>query len=191
MREIEALISELACGDEARAEAAAIKISEFGEPGFHSLLDLLRSEDSDQRWWATRALALCGGEATGEALVESLQDPDLAVRYCAALALRYVPSVPAISALLEAMASEDPLLSRLASDALASIGSPALLQLREAAQSQRIALRLGAVRALSHLGEPEAAPILFQALDDPSPLVQFWAEVGLDRLGVGMVFFEP
>lgn len=191
MREIQALIGELACGDAVRAEAAAHEVSKFGEAALRPLLDLRRSEDPEGRWWATRALALFDGHVSEQAILESLEDPDPAVRYCAAVALRHVPSVLAIPSLLEAMASQDPLLSRLASDALAALGRPALNPLQQAAQSLHVATRLGAVRALSRMADSDAVPTLFEALDDPSPLVHFWAQDGLNRLGVGMVFFEP
>jgi hypothetical protein len=38
---------------------------------------------------------------------------------------------------------------------------------------------------------PAAVPILLELLEDPSPHVQFWAEEGLQRNGVGMVFLPP
>jgi hypothetical protein len=39
--------------------------------------------------------------------------------------------------------------------------------------------------------DPAAISDLFTALDDPSPIVEHWAQRGLDGLGVGMVFFAP
>jgi bilin biosynthesis protein len=190
MREIQSLIEALVSGDEPRAEAAANEIPKLGEAALGELLELRRSDVPDERWWATRALANFQCQAAAEALRESLSDRDLGVRQCATLALRHVPSPAAIPALLQAMASDDALLSRLASDALTAVGPPALQPLKRAARSQHAGTRLGAIRALGHMAIPDAVPILFAALDDPSPLVQFWAEDGLQRIGVGMVFFQ-
>jgi len=41
------------------------------------------------------------------------------------------------------------------------------------------------------MDEPGVTPYLFAALDDASPLVQHWAERGLERRGIAMVFFAP
>ncbi len=187
---IQSLIETLVSGDETRAEAAANEMPKWGETAFRELLELRGSHEPDERWWATRALANFQCHAASEALRESLEDPDPDVRQCATLALRHVPSAAAIPALLQAMASEDALLSRLASDALSAVGPPAFGPLERAAGSLHPATRLGAIRALGRMAIPDAVPILFAALDDPSPMVQFWAEDGLERLGAGMIFFQ-
>jgi HEAT repeat protein len=51
--------------------------------------------------------------------------------------------------------------------------------------------RLEAARALALIGDSRAIPVLFEALDDQSAYVGFWSDEGLDRMGVGMVFFKP
>ena len=38
---------------------------------------------------------------------------------------------------------------------------------------------------------PETVTILFGASEDPSTIVQHWIEEGINRLGVGMIFFDP
>jgi HEAT repeat protein len=52
-------------------------------------------------------------------------------------------------------------------------------------------VRIEAVRALSNINDPQAIPPLLAALNDTSRIVEYWAEHGLERLGVGMVFFNP
>ena len=51
--------------------------------------------------------------------------------------------------------------------------------------------RINAARALAEMRVEAAIPILFEALDDPLSIVVYWAEEGLERLGVGMTFFKP
>jgi HEAT repeat protein len=185
------LIADLNGGDDPRAERAALSLVEHGEAGLEAMLGMRGSNDSERRWWATRALALFQDERAHRALAQSLQDPDPAVQYCAALALRETRPRLAVRPLMTALDSDDAMLARLASDALAAIGRPALEPLTNASRSSDARVRLEATRALSMMGEPDTIPALFNALNDPSPWVQFWAEEGLGRLDVGMRFFQP
>jgi HEAT repeat protein len=191
MRPLSDLITDLNSGDDARAEAAALRFPEHGQAGLEALLVLHQSNDSERRWWATRALAKFQEELAHRALAYSLKDPDPAVQYCAALALRRARPPSAIRPLVTALGSADAMLARLASDALTAIGQSAVEPLAKAANSPEASLRLEAIRALSLMKEPETIPFLYEALEDPSPWVQFWAEEGLDQLGVGMRFFQP
>lgn len=191
MRRLHDLIADLQSGDEPRAEKAAASIVEHGQAGLEALLRLHKSDDGERRWWATRALATFSDARAHRALAQSLEDSDQVIRYCAALALREARPPMAVRSLLAVLESDDAMLARLASDALAAIGRSALDPLAEAYRSPRAAVRLEAIRALSMMKEPDAVPTLFEALEDPSPWVQFWAEEGLDQLGLGMRFFQP
>jgi HEAT repeat protein len=51
-------------------------------------------------------------------------------------------------------------------------------------------VRIEAVRALAHIDDPAVVPTLFAALSDPSAIVVHLAEEGLNRMGIGTVFFE-
>ena len=51
--------------------------------------------------------------------------------------------------------------------------------------------RLEAVRALSKIGDQRSIPALFECLDDSSALIEYWAGEGLEKMGVGMVFYKP
>jgi HEAT repeat protein len=51
--------------------------------------------------------------------------------------------------------------------------------------------RLEAVRALAKIGDERAIPALFDALDNDSALIEYWASEGLEKMGVGMVFYKP
>lgn len=71
------------------------------------------------------------------------------------------------------------------------MGAPAVTPLLEALASPEAAVRIEAARALSAIRDPQSIPALIAAVDDPSAVVQYWAEQALDRLGVGMVYFKP
>jgi HEAT repeat protein len=52
-------------------------------------------------------------------------------------------------------------------------------------------VRVNLARALALIGDTAAIPALFRALDDESAIVAHWADEGLERLGVGQVYFRP
>jgi HEAT repeat protein len=124
-------------------------------------------------------------------LVGALSDSDNGVRWCAGLALRTHPSSQSLPALVGMLADEDTLSRRLAGDALVAIGTPAVPGLLEAMQQEDPLVRLEAVRTLAKIGDERAIPALFVALDDGSALIEYWASEGLEKMGVGMVFFNP
>jgi HEAT repeat protein len=191
MADVDALVDELTCGDDRRAEASVEPLSLFGQPALERILRLLAVPSVEARWWATRALAAFDAPAARAALRRVLHDTNAPIRHCAALGLRLRPSADAIPDLLAALASSDRLLARLAADALAAVGADAIPALAEVCRAGDPAARIEAARALAAVGDPQAVPALFAALDDPSSLVEFWAERGLERLGVGMVFVKP
>jgi len=123
--------------------------------------------------------------------VGALSDADNGVRWCAGLALRTHPSNQSLPALGEMLGDQDALSRRLAGDALVAIGNPAAPVLMDAMQQNNPLVRLEAVRALAKIGDERAIPALFEALDDSSALIEYWANEGLEKMGVGMVFFKP
>jgi HEAT repeat protein len=189
--DLQALLEELSSGDDQRAEGAVHALASQGESVLPWLCEELESDNPDQRWWATAALAQIDHEQARAALKKSLTDPDPSVRQCAAFGLRRQPYQAALPDLVEALGGPDRLLARLAADALASLGENALESLTKALRSENPAVRIEAARALSQMQDHSAIPPLFAALDDPSPLVVHWAERGLEKLGVGMMFFKP
>jgi HEAT repeat protein len=48
-----------------------------------------------------------------------------------------------------------------------------------------------AMRALALIGDQRSIPLLFEALDSDSMLMEYWANEGLERMGVGMIFYKP
>lgn len=184
-------IAELLSGDERLAEAAAARLPSLGAEALSPLLKLVIAPEAEARWWATRALTGFTEPAARQAVLARLSDPDPSIRQCAAVVLRLKPSLEGLPALAKALFDDDALVARLAGDALAAVGPDAIPHLESALHSGSRRARLEAARALAGLHHPRALPALYAALDDPSPLVQHWAEQGLEALGMGMVYFSP
>ncbi len=192
--ELAVLLDDLTSDDEPRAEAAAVQIALFGETALPHIQHLASSSDPNTRWWAIRAAAEFEHPAAQELLTAALKDQDPEIQACAALGLRSHPSVQAIEDLIRLLDSQDQLLSRLAGDALTAIGKPAipaLIAYLESTETTSHLGRLAAVRALAQIGEPESISTLFKIYQDGSAMMQHWAEEGLNKMGIGMVFFDP
>ena len=185
------LLIQLTSGDDQRAEAAALALADLGEKILPTLRSLLLSPNPEVRWWATRALAELDTPLVIPLLIKSLQDVDIPVRQCAALALSYRPHDSAVTYLVAVLNEPDRLLAHLAAVALIANGAAAVPALLEVIQSGPQAARLEAVRALALIGDHRTIPVLFEALDDDSAMVEYWADEGLQRMGVGMTFFKP
>ena len=185
------LLSELLCRDDRRAENAARQLASHGAAAVPALRDLLASADPETRWWALRALAEIHHPQVPPLIHPSLNDPDPAVRQCAALALRKQPAPQALPDLISCLDVEDRLLAHLSADALVAAGPDSVPHLLDIMENGPQLSRLEAVRALALLEDQRAIPALFHALDDESALVSHWADQGLQRMGVGMVFFKP
>jgi HEAT repeat protein len=185
------LLDELSCGDDERAETALSHLVAWGSEVVEPLGERLLSPDADVRWWAVRALAEVHDPRVPDLLIKALSDPDKAVRWCAGLALRQHPSEQAAASLLHLLSDEDALTRRLAGDALVAIGSPVVPQLLEQMQHGVHVSRLEAVRALARIADERSIPALFAAVDERSALIDYWAGEGLEKMGVGMVFYRP
>jgi HEAT repeat protein len=185
------ILDELGCGDDERLEAAISHLAVWGPAAVEHLRERLSSPNAEVRWWAVRGLAEIDDTRVPDILVGALSDPDKSVRWCAGLALRTHPSENAAPTLLALLADEDALTRRLAGDALVAIGSPVVPQLLDALQLGTHLTRLETVRALSKIGDQRSIPALFECLDDSSALIEYWASEGLEKMGVGMVFFKP
>ena len=189
------LILELTGGDDQIAESAAgaiVKLSQ-NKPGevLRTLRILLESGDADERWWGVRVLAEISDRAALPLLRLALHDQDKYVRQCAALGLRKKPHPAAATGLIEALNDENHLVVELAADALTEIGEGAVPALLEVLEDRNPKSRLEAVRALAEIGDRRSIPELFSLLDDDSQLVAYWANEGLERMGVGMVYYLP
>jgi HEAT repeat protein len=189
--QIEPLIARLIGGDDQQAEDTVGRLVTLGQAAVPPLMALLASPDSDHRWWAVRTLAALEDASATDGVRRALSDADPAVRQCAALGLRHRPSPAAIPDLVHALGDPDSMTARLAGDALASAGETATPALVAALGSPQPAARIEAARALAIVQDPASIPALFAALEDPSRLVEYWAEEALERMGLGEVYFMP
>lgn len=192
MTDLDHLCSELASGDDERAEAAAARLPDLGLPALQAVRDLLRAGEADTRWWAIRALA--GFEDVSPALDNlrsALQDKSAEIRQAAALALWHHPDQSALPALIHALGDSDPLTGRLASNAIIMLGTQAAPSLLEVLKNGKQNAKLEAARALSEIKDPGSIPGLMQAMENGSAMTQYWASLGLEKMGVGMLYLKP
>ena len=190
MSVLDQLLADLTSGDETRAENAVPGLVELGEAAFPALHDLLRSADVDQRWWALCTLAQSPQTRT-EWLLPLLDDPAPEVRQAAALGLCHQPDETATKPLVRALSDEDTMASDLARNALVMIGKPAIPSILEIPKDAAQRARINALRALAEIGDYAAIPSFMAALEEDSAMLQYWAEEGLERLGLNMVYLKP
>jgi HEAT repeat protein len=93
--------------------------------------------------------------------------------------------------LIRALSDPDPMTAKLASNALVLLGEQATPELIEILKTGTHSARLEAVRALAEIRDQRAIPALMEALQTDSALLQYWAEQGLDKLGLGMIYIKP
>ncbi len=185
------LLDELSCGDDERAEAALSHLAAWGSEAVEPLQERLLNPEPEVRWWAVRGLAEVQDERVPDLLVRALADSDKGVRWCAGLALRGHPSEKATPTLVSMLSDDDALTRRLAGDALVAIGEPIVPLLIETMLKGKQMARLEVVRALAKIGDERTIPVLVEALDESSALIEYWASEGLEKMGVGMVFYKP
>jgi HEAT repeat protein len=186
----EALLADLTSGDEARAEDAAVRLAGAGEPILPALEPLLSSDTSDHRWWAVRTL----GEMSSprmDWLVRALGDGSAEVRAAAALALVAHPAEEAAPALVEALDDEDGIVSLLAVNALAAVGQSAVPALLDAFPQSSQRGKIQIMRAIAGLRDHRAIPLMMKAIEEDSAMLRYWAEDGIERLGLDMVYIKP
>jgi HEAT repeat protein len=186
------LLRELTSGDDTRAENAIPALVELGPEAIPSLLDLTRADDVDVRWWAVRALAAFP-ETRPDDLIPLLGDSSSEVRAAAALALCSHPHESAIEALILSLADQDSLTAGLAGNALTLIGKSAVLPLLVVMETAPLGVRTRSValRALSGIRDHRAIPTMMKCLSEESAVLQYWAQEGLTRLGLDMVYVKP
>jgi HEAT repeat protein len=190
--------AELTSGDDERAERSIPAIVALGEAALPRLLDLTRAPDADTRWWAVRALAASPHTRTSD-LIPTLSDSSPEVRAASALALCGHPGGEAVEALVNLLADEDSLVAGLAGNALVRIGSPSVASLLEVMDARvepgrneaSASVRIAALRALAEIRDHRAIPTMMKCLGEESAVLQYWAQEGLERLGLNMVYVKP
>lgn len=192
MLDILTLLDELTSGDDTLAEQAALKLAGHPEACLPYLQNLIQSGSDDQRWWAVRTLAeMRPGNNIPGMLVAALQDPSPQVRQCAALGLQNHPHPEAIPALLAAVQAGDPMLSSLAASAMIKVGPEAVPALLDTFENVPPAARIEILRVFAEIGDHRSIPVLMKAMQSDSAVSQYWAEQGLNKMGLGMVYIKP
>jgi len=187
----QALLAELLCGQDDRAEIAAQMIGTLGPAGFDLIQPLCTAPRADHRWWAARTLSQLRSESATQALIGLLADLDSDVRACAAFALGEAQLEQAIEPLARLLADPSVFVSAMASDALARIGRLSVPTLIDRLRKGIGLERARAAKALLAILDSRSIPALIAALDDDSPVVQHYASEALTRLGVGTVLIKP
>lgn len=191
MYNLDDLITELTSGIDERANAIIKEFDAFGKPAIKKLAELFDNANQDFRWWAIRTLAEIKSPDVYPHLQKGLNDKNLAVQQCAALALREHPTPSSVPDLMPLLGQNNSMLARLAGDALIAIGDRSTQELIDVAKHGNLSGRIEAVRALALIGDYASVTTLFKLLDDESGLIEHWANEGLARMGIGMAFFEP
>ena len=184
------LLAELTSGDDTRAENSIPAIVDLGMAAIPALLELTLAEEVDSRWWAVRALAASPHTRT-ENLIPLLSDSASEVRAAAALALCNHPDESAIPALINTLSDEDSLTAGLAGNALVKIGSPSVPSLLTVMSEAPTGISIIVLRALSEIRDHRAIPVMMKSLSEESAVLQYWAQEGLQRLGLDMVYGKP
>lgn len=191
MNALQELLNDLTSGDETRAENAVAALTAMGEDALPSLLELSRSPDADIRWWAVRTLAQSPHGPTEWLIPFLTDDPAPEVRQCAALGLAGKADESAIQPLVRALSDADGMVGSLAAAALVKIGAPAVPSLIEVVKNGAQSARILALRALAEIRDHRAIPIMMKVMEEDSSLLQYWAQEGLERLGLNMVYLKP
>lgn len=189
MPHLEVLLEELTSGDDERAMAAAARIAQTGDSALPALAALLESPDSERRWWAVWTLAEMG-EPPIDWLTRALGDSSPDVRAAAALALAAHPAELAAPALVSGLGDTDGLVSVLCVSALAAIGGAAVPALLDAFDGATQPAQIQVMRALAEISDPRAIGLMLKATELESAILGYWAQQGLERLGLDMVYLK-
>lgn len=141
-------------------------LASFGGEALPALQMMLASDQSACRVSAVRVLAQINDEAVQPLLLDALHDPDLGVVVMAIRALE-VQHPESIAALADLLRHYDGTVRIEATKALQAVGgNEASKALVAAARDADLALRHAAVVSLGLLGDPQAVPVLVEALHD-------------------------
>ncbi len=184
---LQPFLKAIAAGDDVQTEAAVAQLQPTAES---ALLHLLHTGNSDQRWWAVRALAHWGGDSSVNPLAGALiaADPQLRAAATVALGQLYAraPAVvtPVLAQVAARLADDEGYVRQAAADALAHCGNDAVPLLAQVLQGDHQGARSRATAALRKIATLPAAAVLYQQLNDPNYLVRVYAYEGLDEMGL-------
>ncbi|MGE3806225.1 MAG: HEAT repeat domain-containing protein, partial [Gemmataceae bacterium] len=175
------------------SHSAQFALQSVGPEAAPAVLACLKSDDAKVRRAAGRTIRWMR-DLPVEPLIEALRSDDPYVRYSAAQALFSLgpQAKPAAAELIKRLsdrelvkAADQHYAEYTVVDTLAAIGVGAVPELTSALQSDELAVRSGAARALGKIGPPakSAAPALIKLLDDKFVGVSLEAACALVRVG--------
>ncbi|HEY9152245.1 MAG TPA: HEAT repeat domain-containing protein [Anaerolineales bacterium] len=189
MASLDHWIEDLISGDEVRAETAASQLGQLGGSAIPALDSLLKSPDADHRWWAVRTMAQMS-DADADCFIHALNDVSSDVRQAAALALAAHPLEKAAPVLIRALNDDDVMVQTLAANALSAIGKPIVPVLMEVFPLASPSVKIHMMRVLAEIRDPRAIPVMMKAMDEDSAILHHWCEIGLQQLGLDMVYLK-
>ncbi len=93
--------------------------------------------------------------------------------------------------LIAALHDPDPMTASLAGNALVKNGPAAVPALLEVLNEERQEVRILALRALVELKDQRSIPAMLKLVQEDSAIIVHWAQEGLERLGLNMVYIKP
>jgi len=184
---IASLLAAIAADHDGAAEALVLQLT-AAEP---ALVALVEEGNTDERWWAVRALAHCGTPNALSALAATLTDEDATLRVVAAMSLGAFSArwgaalLPYLSQLAARLADEEGAVRQAAADALFQCGDAPVESLVSVLRfSGHEGARSRAAYGLRKIGTPATVPALFRCLNDSNYLVHTYAYEALDEMGL-------
>ncbi|WP_304407707.1 HEAT repeat domain-containing protein [uncultured Desulfovibrio sp.] len=172
-RAIEALLPLLA-SDEAPVRNVAMDIlREIGVDAIDAMQPYLRGDDADQRIFITDILGYCRSHKSALLLGEALlKDPEVNVRYQAAVSLGNLAFPESVGSLCQAMHDEEWVQFAVV-EALAKINDPAAISaLIKLLPLSSVLVSAAIVDALGELGDIKTVPMLFNALENVNVILR-------------------
>ncbi len=125
-----------------------------------------------------------------DSFINVLEDVSAEVRQAAALALAAHPAEKAAPILVRALNDDDALVQTLAANALSAIGKPVVPILIDEFPRASASAKIHLMRVLADMRDSRAIPVMMKAMDEDSAILHHWCEIGLQQLGLDMVYLK-
>lgn len=158
-------------------------LSEIGDlRAIGPLVQMFTYPDQNMSGSAVHALVKIG-KAAVVPLIQFLGDPGFHIHNGTAYTLGLIGDPRAVEPLIQAFDHRDEILRRVAAEALAKIGFPAVDALTHALDAQEWRIRVGASEALGNMDDLRGVDGLIRVLADPDATARRTAATALGRLG--------
>ena len=170
---IDGLLPLLASDDAPVRNVAMDILREIGVDGIDNMQPFLRGDDADLRIFIADILGYCRSHQAALLLGDALlKDPDVNVRYQAAVSLGSLAFPESVGVLCQAMHDEEWVQFAVV-EALAKINDPqALNALVKLLPTSSELVSSAIIDALAELGDIKIVPLLFNFLDDVKPILR-------------------